>query len=222
MISSMLRAFAIGFVVASAGCIGQGTGTVAGTLYLRGCTQTHDYGSLAAPSAYDMHPSFFVGDPINVPTMINNGTSQPPLHPIDKLTIRVQREGKPMQEADLLYVDIADDAQVAATLGQPLTIGPTTVVRASLTLAETCPNAEVEPELDGTMTFSRFGGKDVPDGDGIQFGDHVTASFSLDVVDRRAISLGGVSSVPVDPSASGHLDGDFDFEVRQGIAGQQF
>ena len=211
---------AFGFVIACAACVGDGTGALAGTLYLRGCTLTSDFGSLAAPSPYDMRPSFFVGDPINVPNFINNGTVNPPLHPVNKVTIRVQPSGKPMEEADLLFVDVADDAQVVAAVGQPMTIGPTTVVRASLTLSETCPNAEVVPELDGTLTFTQFGEGQVTHG--IQFGDRLAATFSFDVVDRRQISIGGIGSVPVEPATAGHLEGNFDFIVRQGNAAQAF
>lgn len=211
---------AFGFVLACSACVGDGTGSLAGTLFLRGCSLTSDYGSLAAPKAYDMHPTFFVADPINAPQFENNGTVNPPLHPINKVTIRMQPSGKMTQEADLLFIDVADDSQVAAMDGQPMTIGPTTVVRASLTLSETCPNAEVVPELDGILTFTKFGSGDVKYG--IQFGDSLDATFSFDVVDRRAITLGGVGSVPVDPAAAGHLDGNFSFTVRQGIAAQPF
>ncbi|HEX4458391.1 MAG TPA: hypothetical protein VIA18_10500, partial [Polyangia bacterium] len=69
-------------------------------------------------------------------------------------------------------------------------------------------------------TFTKFGSGDVKNG--IQFGDSLDATFSFDVVDRRSITLGGVGSVPVDPAAAGHLEGDFSFVVRQGIAAQPF
>ncbi|HEX4457447.1 MAG TPA: hypothetical protein VIA18_05735, partial [Polyangia bacterium] len=138
---------AFGLLVACTACVGDGKGSLAGTLYVRGCSLTYDYGTLAAPKAYDMHPTFFVADPINAPQMINDGTVEPPLHPINKVTIRVQPSGKMTQEADLLFIDVSDDSQVAALDGQAMTIGPSTVVRASLTLSETCPNAEVVPEL---------------------------------------------------------------------------
>ncbi len=211
---------AFGLLVACTACVGDGTGSLVGTLYLKGCTLTSDFGSLAAPKAYNMHPNFFVADPINVPPMENNGVGNPPLHPVNKVTIRVQPSGKRIEEADLLFVDVADDAQVAAMRGEAMTIGPTTVVRASLTLSETCPNAEVTPELDGTMTFTKFGSGDVANG--IEFGDSLDATFSFDVVDRRAITLGGVGSVPVDPAAAGHLEGNFSFVVRQGLAAQPY
>lgn len=211
---------AFGFAIACTACVGDGTGAVAGTLYLRGCTLRSDFGSLAAPRAYDMHPTFFVADPINVPNFENNGSIEPPLHPVNKVTIRVQPSGKTIDQADLLYFDVADDAQVVAAEGQPMAVGPTTVVRASLTLSETCPNAEVVPELDGTVTFTRFGEGQVKNG--IQFGDPLAATFSFDVIDRRQVSIGGIGSVPVQPATAGHIEGNFSFIVRQGIAAQGF
>jgi hypothetical protein len=211
---------AFAFVIACAACVGDGTGAVAGTLYLRGCSLTSDFGSLAVPKAYDMRPTFFVADPINVPQFLNNGTVDPPLHPVNKVTIRVEPSGKTVEQADLLYIDVADDAQVVAAAGQPMEVGPTTVVRASLTLSETCPDAEVVPELDGTLTFTSFGSGDVKNG--IQFGDRLAADFSFDVVDRRQIALGGVGAVPTDPATAGHIAGNFSFIVRQGKAGQDF
>lgn len=199
-----------------AGCgLGDGTGALSGTLFLRGCTHDTDYGTNGAPAPYDMHPHYFVADPINALA------SSRPLHPINKLTIRVQGSGTSNEEADLLFVTVADDAQVIAALGQPMAVGPTTNVRATLTLNETCPSAEVQVELDGSMTFTRFGGT-ATGSDGIQFGDPLAASFDFAVVDRRALTLGGIGAVPVTPATSGHVAGNFDFVVRQGKAAQAY
>ncbi len=198
-----------------AGCgLGDGTGALSGTLYLRGCTHDYDYGSLAAPAGYDMHPSYFVANPVNALA------SSEPLHPINKLSIRVQPSGNRADEADLLYINVANDAEVAAALGTPMTIGPATGVRASLTLNNTCPDAETGAELDGMMTWTSFGSANAVDG--IQFGDRLAATFSFNVVDRRAIAIGGLGGVPVAPAAAGSLSGSFDFIVRQGKAAQSF
>jgi hypothetical protein len=205
----------LGCCLGGFGCgLGDGTGSVAGSLYLRGCTHQSDYGMLGAPAAYDMNPAYFVADPINALA------SSKPLHPVNKLSLRVQPSGNRNDEADLLFINVANDAQVTLTLGQPTVVGPTTNVRASLTLNQTCPSAEVQPELDGTMTFTSFGSGDVSTG--IQFGDRLTATFSFDIVDRRAIALGGIGSVPTTPAAEGHVDGSFDFVVRQGKAAQAY
>ena len=201
--------------LAVAGCgLGDGTGALSGTLYLRGCTHDYDYGSLAAPADYDMHPSYFVANPVNALA------SSEPLHPINKVSLRVQPSGNRADESDLLFINVANDAEVAAAIGTPMTIGPASGVRATLTLSNTCPSAEVQAELDGTMTWTSFGSASATDG--IQFGDRLAASFDFTVVDRRAIAIGGLGGVPVEPSAKGALSGSFDFIVRQGKAAQSF
>ena len=201
--------------LAVAGCgLGDGTGTLAGTLYLRGCTNQSDYGSLAAPAPYNMNPAYFVADPVNALA------SAQPLHPVNKVSLRVQPTGNRPDEADLLYIGVGDDAQVAAAINQPMTIGPTTNVRASLTLNETCPDAEVQAELDGTMTWQSFGSADATNG--IEFGDRLAATFSFTVVDRRQIAIGGLGGVPTTPAAGGNISGSFDFIVRQGKAAQAY
>jgi hypothetical protein len=220
MIVSMRAWLLLVAILASAGCgLGDGTGTLAGTLYVRGCTRSSDYGASGAPVAYDMRPHYFVADPVNAP--VNALTSAQQLHPINKVTIRVQNSGVSSDEADLLFINVADDALVTAGIGQSFAVGPTTNVRASLTLNETCPNAEVQSELDGTMTFTSFGGRTTAT-DGIQFGDRLAASFDFAVVDRRAIGLGGIGAVPTTPATSGHVAGSFDFIVRQGKAAQPY
>jgi hypothetical protein len=203
-------------VLACVACdLGNGTGSVSGSLYLRGCTHDYDYGAAAAPADYDMRPSYFVGDPINALQ------SSRPLHPVNKVAVRVQSDGNRIEEADTLQVRVADDALVVETLGMATAIGPFSNVRASLQLSETCPDAEVGAELDGTMTFTSFGGRKTAT-DGIQFGDRISASFDFDVIDRRAITLGGVGGVPTTPAAGGHISGSFDFVVRQGKAAQAY
>jgi hypothetical protein len=210
-----MRLLALAGLLVVAGCgLGDGTGMLAGTLYLRGCTHDYDFGSLAAPADYDMHPSYFVANPVNALA------SSQPLHPVNKVTIRVQPSGNRQDEADLLFITVANDAQVAAALNQPIDVNGFSNIRATLTLNETCPSAEVEPALIGTMTWSSFGQSSAVDG--IQFGDRLAASFSFNVVDQRALSIGGLGGVPTDPAASGAITGSFDFIVRQGKAAQAF
>ena len=210
-----LLLLAIGCPLSAVGCgLGDGTGALSGTLYLRGCTHDYDYGSLGAPADYDMHPSYFVANPVNALA------SSEPLHPINKLSLRVQPSGNRADEADLLFINVANDADVAAAVGGPMPVGAATTVRASLTLNNTCPDAEVEAELDGTITWQSFGNANMVDG--IQFGDRLAATFDFTVVDRRQIAIGGLGGVPVQPSAAGMLSGSFDFIVRQGTAAQSF
>ncbi|MCA1665207.1 MAG: hypothetical protein LC659_13245, partial [Myxococcales bacterium] len=183
-------------------------------LYLRGCTQVTDYGTLGAPATYDMHPSYFVANPVNALA------SSRPLHPINKLSLRVQPSGNRADEADLLYISVADDSEVAAALNRPLDVGPASNVRASLTLNNTCPNADVLPELDGAITWQSFGSATAVDG--VQFGDRLAATFDFTIVDRRQIAIGGLGGVPIAPAAQGQISGSFDFVVRQGKAAQSF
>jgi hypothetical protein len=206
---------AFALLVACTACgLGDGTGVLTGSLYLRGCTRNADYGAMGAPAAYDMRPVYFVADPVNALASLQ------PLHPVNKLALRVQPRGNRQEEADLLFVNVGDDAQVAAMKGQALPIGATSDVRASLTLRETCPNAEVEPELDGTMTWTSFGSADATNG--IQFGDRLAATFDFEILDRRQIAIGGIGPVPTTPAAGGHVSGSFDFIVRQGKAAQAY
>ncbi len=201
--------------VAVAGCgIGNGTGTLSGTLFLSGCTHDYDFGSLAAPAEYNMDPTFFVADPVNALA------SSQPLHPINKVSIRVQPSGQQQNEADVFFITVANDAEVAADLNLPMQVTGFSTVRASLTLNDTCPDAEVEPALVGTITWQSFGGATAVDG--IQFGDRLTATFAFNVVDQRAISIGGLGGVPTQPAAAGAISGNFDFVVRQGKAAQAF
>jgi hypothetical protein len=198
-----------------AGCgIGDGTGTLSGTLFLSGCTHDYDFGSLAAPADYNMNPTFFVADPINALA------SSQPLHPVNKVSISVQPSGQQQNEADVFYVTVANDAEVAAALDTPMDVDGTSNVRASLTLNDTCPDAEVAPTLVGTMTWQSFGGATTDEG--IQFGDRLAATFTFNVVDQRAIALGGLGGVPTQPAAAGAISGSFDFVVRQGKAAQAY
>jgi hypothetical protein len=211
----MVRLLPMCLLVLVAGCgLGDGAGSLSGTLFLRGCTEQFDYGALGAPAPYNMNPTYFVADPIN------SLASEEPLHPINKVTMRVQPSGNRLDEADLLFVNVANDAEVASTLGTATAVGPSTNVRASLILNQTCPRAEVQPTLEGTMTWTAFGSADATNG--LQFGDRLAATFSFDIVDQRVLAIGGLGGVPLAPVASGHIAGSFDFVIRQGKAAQAF
>ena len=208
---------AVAAAVGVAGCdVGTGVGAVAGTLFVDPCTVDGTLGTLAAPVAFNLKPSYFVADPVN---------DVMGLHPKNKVSIRVQSTGNSVEEADVLFVGVSNVGEAANQLGQPLPVGADTNVRATLGLNRTCPKHSVQIELDGTIQFTRFG--IVPDAGAppdfrISFNDPITASFSLNVVDRRALTLGGTGGVSTVPSVGGHLDGNFDFRVQQGRGAQQF
>jgi hypothetical protein len=199
------------------GChLGDGTGAVAGTLYVRNCTTDSDFGSAGAPVPFDLHPTFFVAD------LIDDFARE---HPMNRVQIRVQSTGLRVEGADVFYVDVASTYDVAIALGQALQITLSSNVRASLVLNTTCPDAEVEIGLAGTLTFTQFGSAGtgpIPNDFRLSFGDPIAAAFSLDIVDRRAIALGGQSTVPLQPAVGGHLDGNFAFVIRQGLTAQAY
>jgi len=201
-----------------AGChVGDGTGHLDGKLFLTPCTADSDYGSSpTTPADYHMNPSFFVASPIS---------DFPGPHPVNRISIRVQSSGIRIEEADVMSMLVANDLPVAQMLNQPMDVGPATNVRATLNLHVSCPAQSVEMELDGQITWTSFGSaappaSTVPADFKINFDDRLAANFSFDVVDRRALTLGGQGGVPVAPSAAGHLDGSFDFIVREGRAAQ--
>jgi hypothetical protein len=208
--------------VAAAGCsVGSGTGALAGTLFVDRCTTdsslnadgsaSGDGGGGSVGAAYDMHPSFFVADFTR---------DLPGLDPMNRLAVRMQSSGNRIEESDVMYLNVADVGALAQQLGQPVAVGPTTNARATLSLRRTCPTISVQLELDGTLVFTKLGsaqaGGSVPNDFSINFGDELTAAFSFDVVDRRAITFGTA------PTAGGHLDGNFDFVVRQGRSAQAY
>jgi hypothetical protein len=216
MIFSMrLCALAVCLVAfAASGCgFGDGVGTLAGALYVRGCSQSNDYGSPNAFAGYSMNPQFFEGQPVDSPPYERR------FHPVNHLGIRMQNRALRQELADVLYVNIADVAMVAQVVNMPLTLGPATNVRATLKLNETCRYAEADAELDGTITFTSFGAAGtapLPDNFQIGFGDRVAATLQVTVVDRRALTLGGVGPVPTAPAIGGQLSGSFDFIVEPG------
>jgi hypothetical protein len=199
-----------------AGCnVGKGSGSLAGTLYLQSCTDQHGYGTQFQPAPFNLKPDFFVADPVD------DFQRQ---FPMNRLSIRIQPNGARVEEADVFYVNMASEFPVAQQLGKPIQVGIGGLVRASLVLNATCPDASVEAELDGMITFTSFGSANqmVAEDFRIKFGDHLAGSIAGTIVDRRFIALGGVGGVPDNPAAGGQLAGTFDFDVRQGQAAQSY
>jgi hypothetical protein len=208
----------------AAGCTGAGTGAAAGALYIRSCRvvvtrgdvfSPADYGALGAPAPFDLKPGFFVAQPLD---------DLPQAHPQNRLYVRVQHNGQFVETADALTINVARVEDVAALLGQADTVGPATNERASLGLNDTCPGAETGLELDGTITWTAFGGATSgttpPPNFRLSYGDHLAASFAFQVVDRRAITLGGIGGVPTAPAVQGNLSGNFDFFIRASDSAQ--
>ena len=227
-IASLCGALLSGAIALLSACqVGQGTGTVDGTLYIRQCAErsavgatsvgtTYSIGEPGNPAQYSMKPKYFVAEAIDDFSR---------LYPMNRLNVRVQSDGARIEQADVLFVSIASVYETALQLGKPVEIGPNSNVRATLSLAQACPMPEVTPALQGTMTFSVLGSAQaerVPVDFRVTFDDHLAAQFELDVIDIRSATLGGSGSVPVDPAIGGHLSGYFDFIVRQGQSAQAF
>jgi hypothetical protein len=197
--------------LAALSACGNGSGAVSGTVEIDPC-----YKQANLSGAYNLNPDYFVAD------MIYAADTQ--AHPQNKVMIRVQHGGRRLDEADGIYINIAQSSLVANQLSQD--VGPATNLRASLVLNASCPDHPVEMELDGTITFTSFGsasGTSNPETFKIGYGDHLAANFTnLTIVDRRAIALGGQGSVPTAPQSSGTLTGNFDFVVQRGRGAQLF
>jgi hypothetical protein len=234
------------FAAALFACVGQGTGALSGELHVIACRDRTDFNRPSAtdPRPYDMHPQFFVGEPIED---LNQGG-----FPHNRLEIRVQADSGnignvsiSMDEGagiDTLFISIPDVRQVAMLIGTPIAMQPlaaslpttdATPVRASLQLLGTCPFspsndllAANDAQASATITFSRFGSASAcgtppcapPPADfKVDYGENLEATFDLNLVDER-FRL-GLSS---ERNAWGHVMGRFSFELRRGAAGQTF
>ena len=94
-------------LVAAGGCtVGSGSGTASGPLWIVGCLQGENYGSPppGEPRPFDLNPTFFAGEPIED---IADGPH------INRLIIRMQRNGNGVEVNDTLYFDIPDSGKVA-------------------------------------------------------------------------------------------------------------
>ncbi len=101
------------------GCsVGKGVGAVSGNLYEYGCSKNGDYcysadqcGTEAVPVPFDLKPSFFAGEPID--DLREFTTSSNDVIMTNRLTIRLQRSGKEIEQNDVLTFDVASSYEVA-------------------------------------------------------------------------------------------------------------
>ena len=94
-------------LVAAGGCtVGSGAGTASGPLWIVGCQEGENFGSPppGEPKEFDLNPTFFAGEPIED---IADGPH------INRLIIRMQRNGNGIEVNDTLYFDIPDSGEVA-------------------------------------------------------------------------------------------------------------
>jgi hypothetical protein len=232
------------------GCgIGEGKGEVKGTLHINGCFGEGT--DLSNQKAFDLHPSFFAGEPIDDPANERR---------MDQLRLRVQSSGANVETADALVVEVTDVAQVAARLGQWMDVyaagdatpaGGTELVgpvRASLNLLRTCGKlfpavqqwslvADTDTDYAATgihskIRFTQLGGREcVVDETGVH---------DCEATDGGAYSVGFGGNIRaefdlhvVDPRpkylgpeypalGGGHIVGYFEFTLRRGRVAQAF
>ncbi len=92
-------------VFAAGGCtVGSGSGSASGPIWVIGCLEGGNYGTPEAPREFDLKPTFFAGEPIED---ITDGPH------INRLIIRMQRNGNGIESNDTLYIDIPDSGLVA-------------------------------------------------------------------------------------------------------------
>jgi hypothetical protein len=245
-----LVAAALAILAGVTGCgIGEGKGEVKGTLHITGCFG--DGEDLSNVKAFDLHPSFFAGEPIDDPSGAGNA---------DQLRLRVQSSGASVENADALVVEVTNVAQVAARLGQWIdvyaagdaspvagtqTVGP---VRISLNLMRTCARqfpavdqwslaADTDPDYEVTgvhskIRFTKLGGREcVVDETGVHDceatdGGPYTVGFGNEIraeFDLRLVDPRPKYVGPEYPSlGAGHVVGYFEFTLRRGRVAQAF
>jgi hypothetical protein len=123
--SLSVRLGLVALVLTLSGCsVGQGTGAASGKLFVLACSSSGDYcdgsgvcGTALAPADYDLKPDFFAGEPIDqlnqfpiIPTGSPLSGSQPRMN---RITIRLQRSGKQIENTDALFFDVVDSYEVA-------------------------------------------------------------------------------------------------------------
>jgi hypothetical protein len=167
--AGVIRALIASLAVPVLGCaVGQGTGTVKGTLDVNQCT----FDSSANPTPltvadFDLHADFFAGQPIDADPILE------PRFPANQMIIRVQHSGKRLESANALVFLIQDSAAVARCMhGAPgwdpalcdrsaAALGPgdlgrvfigmtSETVRSFFVLNEACPKGLVSADALGT------------------------------------------------------------------------
>jgi len=97
----------VALTVAVGGCtVGSGSGSASGMLWIVGCLEGGNFGSPPPgdPAPFELNPTFFAGEPIED---IADGPH------INRLIIRMQRNGNGIEVNDTLYIDIPDSGEVA-------------------------------------------------------------------------------------------------------------
>jgi len=115
---SALPGSAMVAVLLFTGCsVGKGVGAASGEIFEYGCSKNGDYcasdadGGVCGPIPYDLRPSFFAGEPIDDLRQYSEGSNN--LIMSNRLTIRLQRSGKRIEQNDVLTFDVVSSYEVA-------------------------------------------------------------------------------------------------------------
>jgi len=123
----------------------------------------------------------------------------------DSAKMRIQRGGQDLALTDGLVFEIQDIRRLRGGLGDTVTVGPDSNIRAAMALFGRCPGGNENFELRGTVTFTQFGNRP---------GDRITGCVDvLEVRDGRGEQPGEVL---------GYLQGGFDFVYQRGTPYQRF
>ena len=105
-------------VLLASGCsVGKGVGAASGEIFEYGCSKNGDYcasdadGGVCGPLSYDLRPAFFSGEPIDDLRQYSEGSNNMIMN--NRLTIRLQRSGKRIEQNDVLTFDVASSYEVA-------------------------------------------------------------------------------------------------------------
>ncbi len=191
---TMPRGLLLAILIPLSACsVGNGDGRAVGNLFIQDCSSDSDYcsgdvcGTPTAPAPYDLHPDFFAGEPFNVPQKVIS--VQIPQER-NRLTIRMQRSGKRIEQNDVVTFQVADEYEVARC------------VRGG-----TLPNGD--PDYDPRYCFHAT--PDTPAKIRItSAGGIILASFMPRMTCSRNVVASAYDTPSVDDTASIPSDGSFD------------
>lgn len=180
-------------VVALSACsVGKGDGSASGQVFILECSKNSDYcrngvcGTPTAPVSYDLFPDFFAGEPLDSPKKVGSVT----VAQQNRLTIRLQRSGKRLEQNDVVTFQIADSYEVARC------------VRGAT-------KANGEPDYDSRYCFHA-----TPDSPAkiriTSAGGLILASFTPRMTCTRNVVAAAYDRPSVDESAAIPSDGSFD------------
>jgi hypothetical protein len=91
-------------IAGGAGCtVGDGNGAARGPIYVQSCSADGDYGAPKVPADFDLQPHFFAGEPIEDISGADPATR--PTNPVNRLLMRIQRNGNRIEVNDTIYFD---------------------------------------------------------------------------------------------------------------------